>query len=76
MGVVHIRTVHLGPREVMAGLKLRFNPELDTRTLEVRINELEASLRRELPHLRRIYVEPGFDERAARGEAPAVTDGK
>lgn len=67
--VIHIRTVHLGPDEVMCGLKLRFNPTLDTGTLEQRINELEASLRAELPHLVRIYVEPGFDERA--GEAQA-----
>lgn len=60
--VIHIRTVHLGPDEVMCGLKLSFTPTLDTRTLELRINELEAQLRAELPHLRRIYVEPGFDE--------------
>lgn len=60
--VIHIRTIHLGPRDVMVGLKLAFNPELSVRTLELRINELEASLRREMPHLIRIYVEPGFDE--------------
>jgi cation diffusion facilitator family transporter len=66
LDVVHIRTVHLGPNEVMVGLKLSFEPSLDVRTLEVRINELEASLRAALPHLRRIYVEPGFDERALR----------
>ncbi len=68
VGVVHIRTVHLGPEDVMAALKLTFNPELDTHTLELRINELEAELRRALPHLTRIYVEPGFDERRARNE--------
>lgn len=61
-GVIHIRTIHLGPQEVMVGLKLSFSPRLDVKTLEVRINELEATLRKELPHLRRIYVEPGFDE--------------
>jgi cation diffusion facilitator family transporter len=66
IGVVHIRTVHLGPNEVMCGLKLAFEPTLDVRTLETLINELEASLRAELPHLRRIYVEPGFDERKPR----------
>ena len=35
------------------------------RTLELRINEIEAQLRAELPRLRRIYVEPGFDESGA-----------
>jgi cation diffusion facilitator family transporter len=62
VSVVHIRTVHLGPEEVMCGLKLSFTPTLDTRTLEARINDLEARLRAELPHLVRIYVEPGFEE--------------
>ena len=62
LSVVHIRTVHLGPDEVMCGLKLSFTPTLDTRTLEARINDLEARLRAELPHLVRIYVEPGFEE--------------
>ena len=63
VSVVHIRTVHLGPREVMAGLKLSFTPTLDVKTLEVRINELEAALRTAIPELVRIYVEPGFDEK-------------
>jgi len=70
--IVHIRTVHLGPDEAMAGLKLRFAEGLETRTLEARINELEAQLRAALPHLKRIYVEPGFDERAARARRPAA----
>ena len=61
--VIHIRTVHLGPDEVMCGLKLTFSPGLDIPTLERRINELEAQLRAAYPHLVRIYVEPGFDER-------------
>jgi cation diffusion facilitator family transporter len=68
LSVIHIRTLHFGPKEVMCGLKLQFNPNLDICTLEHRINELEARLRAELPHLRRIYVEPGFDERSAQGE--------
>ncbi|MSP59111.1 MAG: cation transporter [Myxococcales bacterium] len=67
--VVHIRTIHLGPRDVMAGLKLTFNPSLDVHTLEQRINQLEAALRAALPQLTRIYVEPGFDEHTVRREA-------
>jgi cation diffusion facilitator family transporter len=67
MNVIHIRTLHFGPKEAMCGLKLQFNPELDMHTLERRINELEARLRSEMPHLRRIYVEPGFDERQQPG---------
>ena len=44
-------------------VQARCTTTIETRVLEERINELEASLRAELPHLRRIYVEPGFDER-------------
>jgi divalent metal cation (Fe/Co/Zn/Cd) transporter len=61
--LVHLRTMHLGPEEAMAALKIRFRDNLDVRALELRINELEAALRRAVPRLRRIYIEPGFDER-------------
>jgi cation diffusion facilitator family transporter len=63
--LVHLRTMHLAPEEVIAAIKVRFHGDLDVRALEVRINELEADLRRALPRLRRIYIEPGFDERGA-----------
>jgi cation diffusion facilitator family transporter len=69
LAIVHIRTIHFGPREVMCGLKLTFARELDVQTLEQRINELEAQLRAALPHLVRIYVEPGFDEHAPKDVA-------
>ena len=61
--VVHLRTMHMGPEEVIAAIKVRFLGNLDVRTLEARINEIEAKLRAALPRLRRIYVEPGFHER-------------
>lgn len=64
--LVHLRTMHMGPEEVIAAIKVRFLGNLDTRTLELRINEIEAALRRELPKLRRIYIEPGFNEAPAR----------
>jgi cation diffusion facilitator family transporter len=72
--LVHLRTVHLAADEVIAAIKVRFLGNLDTRTLELRINEIEAQLRKELPHLRRIYIEPGFNEEPSRKTAnPAMT---
>jgi cation diffusion facilitator family transporter len=71
LDLVHLRTMHMGPEEVIAAIKVRFVETLDVRTLEHRINEIEAALRAAVPRLRRIYVEPGFDEsvgRAAAGE--------
>jgi cation diffusion facilitator family transporter len=67
--LVHLRTMHLAPEEVIAALKVRFRDNLDVRTLEGRINDIEAQLRDELPRLRRIYVEPGFDESLSRPPA-------
>ena len=71
VALVHSRTMHLGPSEIILALKVQFNPELTVRLLEQRINELEARLREAVPALRRIYVEPGFDERAPNRGAAA-----
>jgi len=62
IALVHLRTMHLGPQEVIAAIKIRFRGSLTTAVLEQRINALEAELRAAVPHLRRIYIEPGFDE--------------
>jgi cation diffusion facilitator family transporter len=67
--LVHLRTMHMGPSEVIAAIKVRFAGHLDVRTLETRINDIEAALRARLPILRRIYIEPGFDEEALRRQA-------
>ena len=64
--IVHLRTMHMAPEEVIAAIKVRFIGNLDTRRLELSINEIEAELRKALPRLRRIYIEPGFDEERAR----------
>jgi cation diffusion facilitator family transporter len=69
--LVHLRTMHLGPQEVIAAIKVKFRADMDVATLEVRINEIEAKLRAELPRLRRIYVEPGFDEASLRAQKGA-----
>ena len=68
--LIHLRAIHLAPEEVLAAIKVRFAADLDTRTLERRINELEAELRAALPQLRRIYIEPGFDESLGRTLEP------
>jgi cation diffusion facilitator family transporter len=62
VALVHARTMHMGPHEVILAIKVQFAPDMTVRELEGRINELEAKLRAAVPTLRRIYVEPGFDE--------------
>jgi cation diffusion facilitator family transporter len=73
LDLVHLRTMHLGPEEVILALKVHFRGDMDVRTLELRINDIEAQLRAALPRLRRIYVEPGFDESAARAQGEPTT---
>ena len=46
----------------LGAFKLRFARDLSMDQLELKINDLESRLRSEFPHLRRIYIEPGFDE--------------
>jgi cation diffusion facilitator family transporter len=72
--LVHLRTMHMGPSEVIAAIKVRFAGHLDVRALEQRINAIEAALRQRLPILRRIYIEPGFDEEALRKSQAAAPE--
>ncbi|HND09519.1 MAG TPA: cation diffusion facilitator family transporter [Pseudomonadota bacterium] len=66
--VIHLRTKHIAPQEVLATFKIRFARDLTMDGLEAKINDLEAELRAKFPHLRRIYIEPGFDEATLRKE--------
>jgi cation diffusion facilitator family transporter len=66
--VVHLRTLHIAPREVLGAFKIRFARDLNIEQLESKINDLEKELRTAFPHLRRIYIEPGFDESKLRQE--------
>jgi cation diffusion facilitator family transporter len=66
--VVHIRTMHIAPQEVLGAFKLTFARDLTMEQLEAKINDLEKQLRSEFPHLRRIYIEPGIDEAKLRRE--------
>jgi cation diffusion facilitator family transporter len=82
--LIHMRTLHLGPEEVMAALKVELDPNLTTRDVEHVIDEIERRIRAELPHVRRIYVEVGSEGRPSPGmpvplgpalpEAPNIED--
>lgn len=55
----HVRTMHLGPAEVIVAMKVAFDDGLPAAVVAENINLLEARLRGEMPHLKRIYVEVG-----------------
>jgi len=56
--VIHLRTEHLGPEELLVAAKVEFDGELSMRALADVINEVEAAVRNEVPEARVIYLEP------------------
>jgi cation diffusion facilitator family transporter len=56
--VIHMKTLYLGPDELMVAAKVAFPPHADIHHIATTINELEAQLRSEVPHARVIYIEP------------------
>jgi cation diffusion facilitator family transporter len=57
--LVHMRTMHLGPEEVLVGMKIVVDDETKAKDATQFVDVLEARLRAEIPILKRIYVELG-----------------
>ena len=68
--IIHLRTQHLGPEELLVGAKLAFDPSLDVASLSVAVNGVEAAVRAEVPYARPMYIEPDL----LRSEAELVPD--
>ncbi len=56
--LIHMRTQHLGPDELLVGAKVSFVDELTVSEVAAAVNAVEASVRRAAPAARIIYVEP------------------
>lgn len=56
--VTQLLTMHLGPDFVVLAMKVAFEPEASLARVEAVINDLEARVRRELPEMQKIFVEP------------------
>ena len=56
--LVHLRTQHLGPEELLVGAKIVFDTELSVAELADAIDTVEAAVRVEVPHARPMYIEP------------------
>jgi cation diffusion facilitator family transporter len=67
--VIHMRTQHLGPEELLVAAKLELDPELTVPELAKAIDAVEASVRTAVPEARVIYLEPDM----ARAAAPVDT---
>ncbi len=57
-GVIHLRTMHLGPDQLLVAAKLDFDPTLTVSELAKAIDDAEANLRRQVPIAATVYIEP------------------
>jgi len=65
--VIALRTLHLGPEDILLAAKLEFNERLTAREISNLINGFERDIRAKYPQIRRIYIEPDiFRQRAPR----------
>jgi cation diffusion facilitator family transporter len=60
--LVEMRTQHLGPEEILIGLRVAFNETLQTKDIANLINELETDIRIELKNAGPIFIEPEITE--------------
>ena len=56
--IIHIRTQHIGPDELLVGAKVALDEGLSTEQIGDLINQVEAEVRREVPEARPMYIEP------------------
>ena len=70
-GLIHMRTLHLGPDEVLVAAKIDLAPELTAARIADAIDGAEARVRAAVPIARVIYLEPDLREAPPGGPEPA-----
>jgi cation diffusion facilitator family transporter len=63
--IIHLRTEHLGPEELLVGAKLVFDTRLDVPALADAIDAVEVLVRAAVPEARVIYIEPDINRTPA-----------
>ena len=56
--ILHLRTQHMGPDQLLVGAKLEFAADLSVKGLAAAIDRTEERVRSEIPETRIIYIEP------------------
>ena len=56
--LIHMRTQHLGPDELLVGAKVSFREDLAVGELADAVNRVEAVVRSRVPEARVMYIEP------------------
>ncbi|AUI61527.1 cation diffusion facilitator family transporter [Amycolatopsis sp. BJA-103] len=63
--VIHIRTLYIGPDEMLVAAKLALVPGLETAEVAQAIDDAEARVRAKVPTAKLIYLEPDLDRSLA-----------
>ena len=69
--LIHLRTQHLGPDELLVGAKVSFIGELSVPEVAEAVNRVEASVRRSVPTVGIMYIEPDIMRTALPADAPS-----
>lgn len=56
--IIHQRTEHLGPEELLVGVKIEFDHSMRVEELSAAIDEVEVRIRTVVPEARWLYIEP------------------
>jgi cation diffusion facilitator family transporter len=65
--VIHFKTLHLGPDELLVAAKIAMSPSLGLPEVAAAIDAAEARVRAAVPLARQIYLEPDLDRTPLRG---------
>ncbi len=60
--VLHMRTQHIGPEELLVAAKVEFDQRLNSEVLTEVIDRAEANVRDVTPIAKLIYIEPDFHD--------------
>ena len=58
VGIIHLRTMHLGPEQLLVAAKVEFDHSFDVPRLAAAIDEVELALRTAVPSAHTVYLEP------------------
>jgi cation diffusion facilitator family transporter len=70
--LIHLRTLHLGPDELLVVAKVEFDPSLDLAVLARGIDAAEAPIRARVPEARLIFLEPNVHRGPQAATAPGA----
>ncbi|MFE0728360.1 cation diffusion facilitator family transporter [Streptomyces antibioticus] len=75
--VIHMRTLHLGPEELLVAAKIAVRHDDTATEIATAIDAAEARIRQAVPIARVIYLEPDIysETEAAKGPDPSATPG-